>query len=470
MQNVGAALRLALLALTLAAAAVALARLRHRAARREAAWLAIFLAAVAARLALPRGGPFDALVAAALLASTGSLFLAIHDRPGAGAWVAAAGAFLVVSLVAAAALDGAPDGAARVRAAAYGMLGLFPLGLAGLLWRKTGETADLLLFLAALAWAAAGAAELALGRDGRLSDALAAPLVVVVGFMLVEQGYLSPLTIPGYADRLAVHRRLSRESTERLADTQRALEVQDRLVAAGLLALGASHEYRNVLAALRASAGRGLACPDVGGKDRSLRLVLEHARAGEESATALLERLGRDGREASTRLAVRDLLERLARTVRPVARHAGVRLVVDGGDGLTVRTRPGEVAQVLLNLARNAIEGFVRRGTGAEEPLVRLVARGDGRRVLVETIDNAGGVSPAQVPRLFRLGRSGRGSTGVGLYLARCLAERNGGTLVYRRVDGGSCFTLALPLAGAASRKRTREGQRTDPRPAGPVA
>ena len=153
-----------------------------------------------------------------------------------------------------------------MRASAYGLLGLFPLALAGLLWRKTGETVDLLLFLASLAWAVAGAVELGARPAGRLADALAAPLVAAVGFMLVEQGYLSPLTSPGYADRLAVHRRLSRESTERLIDTQRALEVQDRLVAAGLLALGASHEYRNVLAALRASAGPRPGVPRCGGE------------------------------------------------------------------------------------------------------------------------------------------------------------------------------------------------------------
>ena len=191
--------------------------------------------------------------------------------------------------------------------------------------------------------------------------------------------------------------------------------------------------------------------------------MLEHARAGEESATALLERLGRDGREVPVRLALRDLLERIARTVRPVARHAGVRLLVEAGDGFVVRARPGELAQVLLNLARNAIGSFVRRGTGTGEPLVRLVARGDGRRVLVEAIDNAGGVSPAQVPRLFRLGRSGRGSTGVGLYLARCLAERNGGTLAYRRVDGGSCFTLSLPRASVPRRDAGSRAARPAP-------
>jgi signal transduction histidine kinase len=470
MGYVGDAVRLALFTLTAAEAAVALARVRHRSARREAAWLALLLASFAARLALRRGGPADIVVPAAVLASSGNLLLAIHDRPGSRAWSAAAGAFLALALVATAVRPGGLDGAAHLLAGAYGFLGLFPLGLAWLLWRKTGEPADLLLFLSGVSWAASGAVELALARDGRLADLLLAPLVICIGYILVEQGYLTPLTSPGYADRLAVHRRLSRETSERLLDTERALEVQDRLVAAGALALGASHEYRNVLASLRAAAAHGLGHPDADTKDRSLRLVLEHARAGGESATALLERLGRDGRESLQSLAVRPLLDRLGRTLRPVARPAGVRVVVECGDELALRARPGETAQVLLNLARNALDGFTRRGRGPDERLLRLVARGEGRRVIVEVIDNAGGVAASQVPRLFRLGRSSRGSTGVGLYLARSLAERNGGSLVYRAADGGSCFALALPRSRPPAPRRRPRGGPGDGRPSGSVA
>ncbi len=470
MGNVGDALRFALFTLTAAGAAVALARLRHRSARREAAWLALLLASFAARLALPRGGPADSAVAAAVLASSGNLLLAIHDRPGSRAWSVAAGSFLALALVVAAVRPGGPAGTARLLAGAYGFLGLFPLGLAWFLWRKTGEPADLLLFLSGVAWAASGAVELALALDGRLADFLLAPLVVCIGYMLVEQGYLSPLTSQGYADRLAVHRRLNRETSERLLDTEHALEVQDRLVAAGVLSLGASHEYRNVLASLRAAAAHGLDHPDPGEKDRSFRLVLEHARAGEESATALLERLGREGRESPQHLPVRALLEHLARTLRPVARHAGVRLVVECSEDLVVRARSGEIVQVLLNLARNALESFARRGRGSGEPLVRFVAHGEDRQALVEVYDNAGGVPASQVPRLFRLGRSSRGSTGVGLYLARCLAERNGGSLAYRAADGGSCFALALPRSRSeAARHRPRGGPDRGPAPR-PVA
>lgn len=446
MPNVGTSLRLALLALTVAEAAVALARLRHPGARREAAWLAVLLASFASRLAFPRGGAADLIIAASVLASSGNLLLAIHERPGALAWSAAAVAFLALASAAEAVPAVGPSESARVAAGAYGLLGLFPLALAGMLWRKTGEPADLLLFLAGVAWAAAGAVEVALlGRDGRIADWLLAPLAAVIGYMLVEQGYLSPLTSPGYADRLAVHRRLSRETSARLRDAERALEIQDRLVAAGALALGASHEYRNVLASLRAAAGHGLARPEAAEKDRSLRLVLAHAGAGEESAIALLERLGREGREAVQRLALRALLERVARSIRPVARRAGVRVVVECPEEVAVRVRPNEIAQVVLNLARNALDGFARRGRPPLESFVRIAARSEGRRAIVEVLDNAGGMTAAQASRLFHLGRSSRGSTGVGLYLARNLAERNGGSLVYHPADGGSRFTLELP-------------------------
>jgi len=62
------------------------------------------------------------------------------------------------------------------------------------------------------------------------------------------------------------------------------------------------------------------------------------------------------------------------------------------------------------------------------------------------------------VPRLFHLGRSSRGSTGVGLYLARSLAERNGGSLAYRPADRGSCFTLSLPLSRVPAERRAGRG------------
>lgn len=51
----------------------------------------------------------------------------------------------------------------------------------------------------------------------------------------------------------------------------------------------------------------------------------------------------------------------------------------------------------------------------------------------VEVSDEGEGVSDDLVPHIFERGFSGRGSTGVGLALARALAEADGGRLELQR-------------------------------------
>ena len=406
-------------------------------------------------------GLLDALVAAAVLASSGCLLLAIHDRPGARAWIATAGAFLAVSLAAG---GGPARRPRRGRARAGGGLRparavpARPRGTAVAEDRRAGRPAAVPRGRSPGPWRAPWSSRSA--ATAALADALAAPLVAVLAYMLVEQGYLSPLTSPGYADRLAVHRRLSRESAERLLDTQRALEVQDRLVAAGLLALGASHEYRNVLAALRAAAGHGLACPDAAGKDRSLRLVLEHALRG-RGVRDRAPRAARSRRpRGAARLAVRTLLERLARTVRPVARHVGVRLLVEGGDGLDgARPARGDRAGAAQPRPQRARRVRAPRGTGAEEPLVRLVARGDGppgaRRDHRQRRRREPGPGAAPLPpRPLLAGEHGRrDSTSRGASPSATAVRSS-----TDRLDGGSCFTLELPRVRPPADRRPRRG------------
>ena len=164
-----------------------------------------------------------------------------------------------------------------------------------------------------------------------------------------------------------MHRRLNREASERLSTPSARWRSRT-----GSWRRVCSHSVRptNTGTCSHPCAQprpRRSACPGARDKDRSLRLVLEHARAGEESATALLERLGREGREARH---VRD-----ACAARAPRAHATARRPARGGAaarrlrrGFAVRARPGEIAQVLLNLARNALDGFVRRGRARGSP------------------------------------------------------------------------------------------------------
>ncbi|MEX1134353.1 MAG: HAMP domain-containing sensor histidine kinase [Acidimicrobiia bacterium] len=109
----------------------------------------------------------------------------------------------------------------------------------------------------------------------------------------------------------------------------------------------------------------------------------------------------------------------------------------------TVLADPARVRQILRNLLTNLNRygGSSRRVIGAEK----------GGRAWVEVRDDGAGVSPVDSERIFEPYSSAHtgvtGSVGLGLSVARQLAELMGGSLTYRRDQGESVFRLELPLA-----------------------
>jgi signal transduction histidine kinase len=124
-----------------------------------------------------------------------------------------------------------------------------------------------------------------------------------------------------------------------------------------------------------------------------------------------------------------------------VAGLAGANVEAHAQPGLVVRADPMRLRQALGNLIANG----VRHG---EHVMVRASRSGDEAWITVA--DDGPGVEPGPDP--FAAGVSSVGSTGLGLYLARSLAEAQGGTLELVSAQGaGACFRLALPLAGDAA-------------------
>ena len=102
------------------------------------------------------------------------------------------------------------------------------------------------------------------------------------------------------------------------------------------------------------------------------------------------------------------------------------------------------VLQVLLNLLGNAIR-YSPEGSG-----VWLRVEQDGARARVIVADQGQGLDDEQQARVFgkfeRLGRSGDGGSGLGLYISRRLAEAMGGSLTVESARGqGARFILDLP-------------------------
>jgi signal transduction histidine kinase len=113
-----------------------------------------------------------------------------------------------------------------------------------------------------------------------------------------------------------------------------------------------------------------------------------------------------------------------------------------------IRGDAERLRQVLTNLIDNA----VKYSPAGDEVAVR--ARRENGRVLIEVSDNGPGIPLDQQRLIFeKFGRAdvaggSKPGTGLGLFIARSIAEAHGGTLDVRsRPDAGTTFLLSLPTA-----------------------
>ena len=184
-----------------------------------------------------------------------------------------------------------------------------------------------------------------------------------------------------------------------------------------------AHELRSPVAALRALAR---AAPGLPPEERPRAVALAIAAARD------IERILTDAEPVSVRREPVDL-GALAVELRTEV----VAVSVAGRPG--VEGDPTRLRQVLANLVANGL----RHGSRVAID----VAERDGQ-VVADVSDDGRGIDPTV--DVFARGVSGAGSPGLGLWLARAIAEGHGGTLeLVPAPCRGACFRLSLPSASA---------------------
>ena len=132
----------------------------------------------------------------------------------------------------------------------------------------------------------------------------------------------------------------------------------------------------------------------------------------------------------------------------PRAAAKGILLTSDLADVPPLHADQGRLLQVLDNLLSNALKFTPNGGS------VHVSLRCDGGVARLEVTDTGIGIAPEDQRRLFqRFFRAGSAverqlpGTGLGLYIARVIAEAHDGSLSVRSELGtGSTFTFELPL------------------------
>jgi signal transduction histidine kinase len=102
--------------------------------------------------------------------------------------------------------------------------------------------------------------------------------------------------------------------------------------------------------------------------------------------------------------------------------------------------------QAVLNLIVNAEQALAAQREGT----IRVEMELPAGWVVLRVSDNGSGVDPAIADRLFlpfATTRPRNESSGLGLFVARHIAEQHGGTLTLENASAGACFELRIPAA-----------------------
>ena len=252
------------------------------------------------------------------------------------------------------------------------------------------------------------------------------------------------------------------DMTQQSALEQQVRQVQ-KLEAVGRLAGGVAHDFNNILVVIKLSTELMLAQTTPDNPLSKLLLQVSHAA---DRAAALTRQMLALGRQQIMQVRVINVNSVVSETSDMLRRIIGedIRLVTKLCATLeNSRLDPGQVGQVILNLAVNARDAMPEGGIlhletcnveldnayTQEHPPVQ-----PGRYVMLAVSDTGTGIDKSILPRIFdpffTTKEVGKG-TGLGLSIVYGIVKQSGGYIwVYSEPGHGTTFKLYFPAITAA--------------------
>jgi two-component system OmpR family sensor kinase len=248
----------------------------------------------------------------------------------------------------------------------------------------------------------------------------------------------------GHADRGDELGQLARAFNGLVARLRAALQTQRQFTA------DASHELRTPVSVIRAAADVALSQHRREESDyrETLGIVRDQARHLSRLVEHMLVLARADAGGYTLRpvdLYLNEIVAGCARALRPLSTERRVTIRAEYGRDILFRGDEDLLRQLVLNVLQNAVQHTPAGGS------VSIEIEPHDEQIAIRVTDSGTGIAAADHARIFdrfvQLDPARRAEgTGLGLPIARWIAEAHGGALVLERSDAsGSTFCIRLP-------------------------
>lgn len=274
----------------------------------------------------------------------------------------------------------------------------------------------------------------------------------------IAGGDFQPMPLPTRDDELRDLTQSINRMVEQLTRYEQQVRRNERLKTLGQLGAGLAHQLRNWLTGARmALQVHARECP-LGEQAESTEMALRQLGLMESYLQRFLT-LGAHRDEAvrpseRRELSLTQLVEDVLALLRPRSRHVGIELQwTSPRSPMTMLGDHDELQELLVNLLLNGIDATASSETASAMPWVRVeLSDLPPDRIRLRVLDSGPGPSAAVATQLFEPFVTDKSEgTGLGLAVAKQIAESHGGTLHWSREGPATCFEVELPRDSAVT-------------------
>ncbi len=142
------------------------------------------------------------------------------------------------------------------------------------------------------------------------------------------------------------------------------------------------------------------------------------------------------------------ILDQTIDFLRESIRLNNIEISMDFERDILMLGRPNQLSQVLFSILKNAIDAIVLNNS--EQRKISVRCREVDHHVHLEIEDTGGGIAEEKLAQIFEMyytTKEEHNGTGLGLYIAKVIVEKNfGGEIAAQNMSNGLCIAIKLPI------------------------